>query len=73
MNSTVEAMVTIALAIVVVAVVATLVSKQANTSGVIQSFGSAFSNALGVATSPVTGASTTYDLSYPGSSGSTGS
>jgi hypothetical protein len=43
------------LAIVGVASLAVLVSKNANTQGVIASTGSAFSNALGVAISPVTG------------------
>lgn len=42
-------------AIVGVAIIATLVSKNANTAGVIQAGGSAFSGALGTALSPVTG------------------
>lgn len=41
--------------IIGVALVAVLVSKNANTSGVIDSSGNALSNFLGVAVSPVTG------------------
>lgn len=51
-----QPIVTIAVAIVGVAIIATLVSKKANTAGVIQAAGSAFSGALGAATGPVTGA-----------------
>jgi len=57
MNQLTESVVTIATAIVGVALLALLVSKKSNTSGVISAAGAAFSNALGVATSPVTGAS----------------
>lgn len=57
MNQITESIVTIATAIVGVALLALLVSKKSNTAGVISSAGAAFSNALGVATSPVTGAS----------------
>jgi len=67
MNTFTEALVTIATAIVGLAIVATLVSKNAQTPQVIQSAGSAFSNALGVAESPVTGTSVSLNLSYPGS------
>lgn len=66
MNTVVEAIVTIATAIVGLAIVATLVSKNAQTPAVIQSAGSAFGNALGVAESPVTGETYNIDLSYPG-------
>lgn len=45
----------VALAIVGVAVLAIIVSNNANTTGVIGATGTAFSNALGVALSPVTG------------------
>lgn len=51
----ISSVVTIATAIVGVAIIAVLVSNQANTSGVIGSAGQAFSQALGVAVSPVTG------------------
>jgi hypothetical protein len=64
----VEAVVTIATAIVGLAIIAVLVSKKAQTPAVIQAGGSAFSNALGVAESPVTGATYRIDLSYPNSS-----
>jgi hypothetical protein len=47
--------VTIATGIIGVAILAVLVSKNANTSGVIASAGNAFSSALGVAEGPVTG------------------
>lgn len=66
MNTITEAIVTVALAIVSVATIAVLVSKKAQTPQVIQAGGSAFSNALAVAESPVTGASYKIDLSYPG-------
>jgi PRD1 phage membrane DNA delivery len=69
MNTMTEAIVTIATAIIGLAIVATLVSKNAQTPQVIQASGSAFSNALGVAESPVTGQGYSLNLSYPGSSG----
>jgi hypothetical protein len=55
MNDLTAAVVTIATAIVGVALLAVLVSKNANTSGVLNAAGSAFSTALGAATGPVTG------------------
>lgn len=51
-----------------VAIVALLVSKKSNTTGVIQSWFSGNSNLLAVAESPVTGASVNIDTSYPSSS-----
>jgi hypothetical protein len=57
MNSAVGAIVTIATAIVGVALLAVLVSKNANTSGVISAAGQAFSGALSAAVSPITGGS----------------
>lgn len=56
----------VALSIIGVASLAVLVSKNANTTGVISSTGSAFSNALGVALSPVTGnsQSNTFPIGY---------
>lgn len=66
MNTFTEAIVTILTAIVGLAVVAVLVSKKAQTPAVIQASGSAFSNALAVAESPVTGATYNVNLSYPG-------
>lgn len=50
-----ERIVTIAVAIIGVATLAVLVSKNANTAGVIKSAGGAFSQALATAVSPVTG------------------
>lgn len=47
----------VALAVVGVATAAVIVSKNSNTSGVISATGSAFSSALAVAVSPVTGGS----------------
>jgi hypothetical protein len=67
MNPLVESIVTIATAIVGLAIVAVLVSKKSQTPAVIQAAGSAFGNSLGVAESPVTGATYNIDLSYPGS------
>jgi hypothetical protein len=66
MNTFFESVTTIALAIVSLAVVAVLVSRKAQTPQVIQAAGSAFGNSLGVAESPVTGATYKIDLSYPG-------
>ena len=65
MNDAVHSIVSIFIAIVGVAIVAVLVSKNANTSGVIQSTASGFGNALDVAISPVTGQSPQANLSYP--------
>lgn len=66
MNSFTEMLITVAGLIVTVAIVSVVVSKNAQTPAVIQAAGSAFSNALGVAEAPVTGASYTPNLSYPG-------
>lgn len=55
MGDAMEKITTIAVAIVGVATLAVLVSKKADTSNVIKSAGSAFSSALAVAVSPVTG------------------
>jgi PRD1 phage membrane DNA delivery len=61
-----ETITTIALAIVTLGIVSVAVSKKAQTPQVIQAAGSAFSNALGVAESPVTGATYQIHLEYPG-------
>lgn len=53
----IASVVTVATAIVGLAIIAVLVSNNANTSNVIASGGSAFSNALAAAVSPVTGGS----------------
>jgi membrane DNA delivery protein len=52
----VSSVTTVLLAIVGVAIIAVIVSKNANTSGVIGAGGSAFSQSLGAAISPITGA-----------------
>jgi hypothetical protein len=66
MSQITEMLVTIAVAIVGLAMVSVLVSNKSQTPQVIQASGSAFSNALAVAESPVTGATYRVDLSYPG-------
>lgn len=53
----VSSAVTVFLAIVGLAIVATLVSKNANTSGVVNSVASGFSGALTAAEGPVSGSS----------------
>lgn len=63
-----DAIVTITGGIALVAIVALVVSKKSQTPQVIQAGGSAYSNALAVAVSPVTGAVPQPNLSYPGSS-----
>jgi len=68
MSGAMEGIVTIAVAIVGVAILAVLVSQKSNTSAVVQSFGSAFTNALGVAEAPVTGVNYQINTSYPGQS-----
>jgi hypothetical protein len=55
MNNLWSGIVTILVAIVGFAILATLVSKNANTSNVIKSAGSAFSSAIRAATGPVSG------------------
>lgn len=65
MSALVEAVVTIALAIIGLAIIATLASKNAQTPAVVQSFASGFANSVGVAQSPVTGAKVGLNLGYP--------
>ena len=65
MNQLTEAAVTIAIAVIGLAIVAVLVSRKANTAGVIQAGASGFGNDIGVAISPVTGHSPTMNLTYP--------
>ncbi len=55
MNNTVGQIVTVLTAIVGIAILAVLVSKNAQTPAVVKSFGDAFQGAIGVAVSPVTG------------------
>ena len=58
---------TVLLSIAAVAAIAVIVSKNSQTPAVLQAAGSAYSNALDVAVSPVTGATAAPNLSYPGS------
>ncbi len=60
MNDITQAIVTILTAIVGVALLAVLVSRNSNTSQVIGATGSAFAQSLGAATAPVTGASSSF-------------
>ena len=53
----ISSVVTVLTAIIGVAIIAVLVSKNANTTGVISAGASGFSQALGTALSPVTGGS----------------
>lgn len=66
MDKFLETASTIALGIITVAIVAVIVSRNAQTPAVIQASGSAFGNSLAVAEAPVTGASTPINLTYPG-------
>lgn len=50
-----ESIVTVAVAIVGIAIIAVLVSQRANTAGVIQSATTGFGNDISAAVSPVTG------------------
>lgn len=66
-----NSVVTVAVAIIGVAIVAVLVSKNAQTSQVISSASSGFSGALKTALSPVTGGSGLDNLGgFPGGGGS---
>jgi len=53
----VTSVITVLTAIIGVAIIAVLVSRNANTAGVLQAGGKAFSGVLGTALSPVTGGS----------------
>lgn len=67
MSSILETVTTIALAVIGLAIVATLVSRKANTVGVIQASASGLANNIGVAESPVTGTALNLSLGYPSS------
>lgn len=58
MSGLTEAILTIATAIIGVAILSVLVSRKANTAGVLGAFGQMFANMLSAATGPVTGAVT---------------
>jgi uncharacterized membrane protein YbjE (DUF340 family) len=64
----ITSVVTVLTAIIGVAIIATLVSKNANTSQVIQAGSQGFSTALGTALSPVTGGSGLGNFSGLGAS-----
>ncbi len=68
MSQITETIVTILTLIVGVAILSVLVSKKSNTVGIIAA-ASGFGNALGVATSPITGASVPLNLGYNSSAG----
>lgn len=55
MDNIITPMVTVLMGIIGVAILATLVSKNSNTAGVINAGGNAFSGALGTALSPISG------------------
>ena len=68
----IEGMVTIATAIIGVAIISVLVSRNANTAGVVQAAGSALATDIGAAVSPVTGGTsslTNYSLGNLSSTG----
>ncbi len=65
MNQITEAVVTIAIAVIGLAIVAVLVSRNANTAGVLQAGASGLGNDIGTAISPVTGAAPPVNLTYP--------
>ena len=65
MNQLTEAAVTIAIAVIGLAIVAVLVSRRANTAGVIQAGASGLGNDIATAISPVTGTGITANLTYP--------
>jgi hypothetical protein len=69
MNNLLNSVVTVAVAIIGVAIVAVLVSKNANTSQVIGAASSGFSNALGTALSPVSGGGLGGFGGFPGGGG----
>jgi len=72
MNQITEQISAVLLAVVGVAILAVLVSRNANTAGVLQAGGSAFSSILGAATAPVTGyggASSFQNFGYGGMTG----
>jgi hypothetical protein len=55
MNQLWSGVVAVGMAIIGVAILAVLVSRQSNTTGVIGAAGNAFSQSLGTAISPITG------------------
>lgn len=72
MSGFMESVATIILAIIGLAIVAVIVSKKSNASGVIQASASGIGNLIGVAGAPVTGANVPIHLDYPGAIGGFG-
>lgn len=66
MNHFTEALVTIAVAVIGLAMVAVIVSRRSNTANVAQAVSSGLANNIATAISPVTGADASPNLSYPG-------
>lgn len=62
MDRLTESVVTIAVAIIGLATLAVIVSKNANTSAVIGAAGKAFNSSLGTAISPVTGGGQSFSM-----------
>ena len=65
MNSFTEAALTIASIVGGISMVAIIISKNANTTGVIQAAASGYGNMLATAMSPVTGATVGANNAYP--------
>lgn len=70
MNAFTEGLVTIVGMVIGLAAISTLVSKNATTAADIQAGFSGLGNVMGVAESPVTGATYAINLNYPNSGGS---
>ena len=69
MNKGLEAILTIAASIVGLAIIAVLVSKNANTTGVIKEASSGFANIIGAAVAPVSGGGSNNLFTNPFPSG----
>jgi hypothetical protein len=69
MNNILEPLVTVAAGVLGLAIIAVLVSKNAQTSSVIGATGSAFSNVITAADQPITGSTTGPNVNGPSSSG----
>lgn len=69
MHPILEAVTTVLIAIVGVAIIALIISPKAKTSQVIQATASGFSNSLATAMTPVTGEDVKINTSYPSSGG----
>lgn len=65
MNNVLEPLVTVAAGVIGLAIIAVLVSKNAQTPQVIGATGSAFSNVLSAATGPVTGMAARPNVNGP--------